>query len=102
MYSPFQQDNNTAHTYNFKMIAVEEAFCEWQIKQRIWPPIPPHFNLCNNYSRSTQYVRVYVSNPHSLQEMKVEMQRETSNIFREASFTKSSFLSISTFIRTIY
>jgi len=84
------------------MIALEEAFWEWQIKQRVWPPIPPHLNLCNNYSRSTPYNRVYVSNPHSLPEMKVDMQRETADIFREAPFTKPSFLSISTFKRTIY
>jgi hypothetical protein len=71
------------------MIALQEAFCEWQIKQRTWPPIPPYLNLRNNYSRSTPYDRVYVSNLYSLQEMKVEMQRETANIFREALFTKS-------------
>jgi hypothetical protein len=84
------------------MIALKEAFCEWQIKQRIWPPLPPHLNLCNNYSRSTPYDRVYVSNLHSMQEMKVEMQRETANIFREEPFTKTSFLSISTFLGTLY
>jgi len=70
------------------MIALEEAFCEWQIKQRIWPPISPNLNLCNNYSQSTPYNSVYVSNSHSLQEMKDEMQREIANIFREAPFTK--------------
>jgi len=37
------------------MIALEEAFCKWQIEQRIQPPIPPHLNLYNNYSRSTLY-----------------------------------------------
>jgi hypothetical protein len=84
------------------MTALEEAFCEWQIKQRIPPLLPPHLNLCNNYSKGTPYDRVCVSNPHSLQEMKVEMQRETANIFRAAPFTKPSFLSISTFIRSIY
>jgi hypothetical protein len=84
------------------MIALEEAFCEWQIKQRIWPPILPHLNLCNNNSRSTLYDRVYVSNQHSLQEMKVEMQSGTANVFREAPITKPSFLSISTFTRTVY
>jgi hypothetical protein len=78
------------------MIALEEAFCEWQIKQRIWPPISPHLNLCNNYSRSTTNNRVYVSKSHSLQEKKVEIQRETAIIFREASFTQPSLT------RTIY
>ena len=84
------------------MTALEEALCEWQIKQRIQPPLPPHVNLYKNYSRSTPYDRVYISNLHSWLEMKIEMQREAANIFRDALFTNPSFLSISTFIRTTY
>jgi hypothetical protein len=98
MYSSF---HNTAYTYNFKMTALEETFCEWQIKQRTQPPIPTNLNLCNNYSGSTLYDTGCVRNLHSLREMKVEMQRGIANIFREAPFSKPSFLSISTFISTI-
>jgi hypothetical protein len=83
------------------MNALEEPFCEWLIKQRTQPTILPYLNMCNNYSRSTPYNTGYVRNANSVQEMKVEMQRETANIFRQAPFTKSSFLSISTFISTI-
>jgi hypothetical protein len=58
IYSYFMQDSDTVHSANFSLIAVEEVFGEWLITCRC------------------------VNNPHSLQELKEDIQRHISDISR--------------------
>jgi hypothetical protein len=38
-----------AHTANFPMASLEEAFEKWLIMHGLWPPRFPYLNLCDYY-----------------------------------------------------
>jgi hypothetical protein len=79
MYGYLMQHNATAHTANFSVTALEEIFGKWLITHGLWPPRFPYLKLCV-YLWGTPQDRVCVNNPHYLQVLKDNIQREISNI----------------------
>lgn len=68
------QHSATAYTANNSM----NASAKW-----LWPAPSPNLNSWVFYFWGTVKGKVYVNNPHSLQEMKENIQQEISTIARQ-------------------
>jgi hypothetical protein len=79
-YGHFMQDNATAHTANNSMVALDEVFGERVISRGLWPPRSPDLNPCDFYLWGTLKEKVYVNNPHSLEELQENIRHEISTI----------------------
>jgi hypothetical protein len=64
----FNAGHATAHTKFFSG-CLKEAFSKLPITHGLWFPRSPDLNLCYYFCRGHQKLRVYVNNPHSLQEL---------------------------------
>jgi hypothetical protein len=82
LYGYFMQDGTMAHTADFSVAVLEEVFGERLITCGLWPPRSPDLNPCDYYLWGTLKDRVYVNNPHSLQELKENIQREIADVSR--------------------
>lgn len=80
LYGFFMQDSTMAHTADFSMAVLEEVFGERLITCGLWPPRSPDLNPCDYYLWGTLKDRVYVNSPHSLQELKENIQREIADV----------------------
>jgi hypothetical protein len=74
------QDSATAHTANNSMNAIAEVFGEQVISPQLWSTHSPDLNPYDFYSRDILKDNVYVNNPHSLWELKKNIQEEMSII----------------------
>jgi hypothetical protein len=57
-------------TANFSVTTLEEVFGKHLITCGLWRHKSPDLNLCDFYMWATLKDRIYVKNPHSLQELK--------------------------------
>jgi hypothetical protein len=79
-YGHFMQDNATVHTANNSMVALDEVFGERVISRGLWPPRSHDLNPCDFYLWGTLKEKVYVKNPHSLEELQENIKHEISAI----------------------
>lgn len=72
------QDNVMAHTAKNSVDTLYEVFGR-RVKSRVmWPPRLPDLNTCDFYLWGTLKVKVYVKNPHSLEELQENIRHDIS------------------------
>jgi hypothetical protein len=72
--------DNTSHTAKNSTVALDEVFGERVISRGLWPPRSPDLNSCDFYLWGTLKENVYVNNPHSSEELQVNIRHEISAI----------------------
>jgi hypothetical protein len=82
-YRYFMQDNATAHTANHSMNEINQVFGDRVVSRGLWPPQSPDLNPCDFYLWGKLKDKVYVNNPHTLDELKDNIRVEISHITRE-------------------
>jgi hypothetical protein len=79
----FLQDNATAHTANYSMNEINQVFGDRVVSRGLWPPRCQDLNPCDFYLWGKLKDKVYVNNPHILDELKDNIRVKISHIMRE-------------------
>jgi hypothetical protein len=77
------QDNATAHTASHSMNGINQVFDDRVVSRGLWPPRSPDLNSCYFFLWGRLKDKVYVKNPHTLDELKSSIRVEISHITRE-------------------
>jgi hypothetical protein len=78
LYRHFMQYNARAYTANNSTDALDEVFTETVVGWGVWPPWSPNLNPCNFYLWDMLKNKVYVNNPHSLEDLQENIKHEIS------------------------
>jgi hypothetical protein len=77
---------------NFSMVALEEILGKCLVTHTLWPPRSPDLNTRNYYLLGTLKDRVYMNNPHQLQEVKDYIHGEIQSILKRSIMCQEMFL----------
>jgi hypothetical protein len=90
------QDNATAHTTNHSVNEINQVFgvSDCVVSRGLWPPQSPDLNPCDFYLWGKLKDKVYVNNPHTLDELK-------DNIRVKISREKNSAVLLGTFLEGV-
>jgi septum formation topological specificity factor MinE len=97
----FQQDGGRPHTTNVVFDVLHDVFgssvlsnsfperfgCRWS-----WPPCSPDTNPCDHFLSSHLNDRVYRTNPHTVQELQVEIEAVVEQITGDMLLTQLTTL----------
>ena len=86
----FLQDGATPHTANTVQTWLKEKFLTKFIDKSPWPPRSPDLNPCDFFLWGYLKGRVYNPLPKTLEDLKVNLEREIKNISKD--ILKSTFL----------
>ena len=86
----FQQDGATPHTAIIVQDWLKSKFSKKFINKQMWPPRSPDLNPCDFFLWGYLKARVYNPLPETLEDLKVNIEREVKNIKQE--MLKSTFL----------
>ena len=77
----FQKDGATAHTSQFLMSYVYEAFGEERtVSTGLWPPTSPDLSTCDFYLWGNLNGKVYSNTPHTIEELKTNIRSAIAEI----------------------
>ena len=80
----FQQDGAKCHTSHKSLTRVHDMFSEDRtISKELWPPRSPDLSLCDFYLWGTLNQKVYVNNPHNVDQLKENITNAIRRITRE-------------------
>jgi hypothetical protein len=75
-----KQCTHNTHIANNSVVALDEIFGERIISWGMWPPRSPDLNPCDFYLWGTLKEKVYINNPHSLEELQANIRHEISAV----------------------
>ena len=80
-YALFQKDDATTHTSRFSMSYVHEAFEEEPtVSIGLWPLRSSDLSTCNSYLWGNLKGKVYINNPHTIEELKTNIRNAIAEI----------------------
>jgi hypothetical protein len=83
LYGVFQQDSATAHMAYVSLEALREVFDDHVISRGLWPPCSLDLTPCDFYLWGSLRVKVYKTNPHTVEELRHNIRPQDSTISGE-------------------